>query len=130
MSASQSPALARGAIRRPELSDDLLRIEKLRCAGRFETAAMPDTLDLAERGCWAVNNLTHNVDPEYSYYVYQSIEFGPGEDGPQKNSRTFDLTGKNLRALPWMRTMCGSEEFLAIEQGMLRAMLSSVRDDG
>ena len=131
MSTSQLPALAKGATsRKPELSDDLLRIEKLRCAGRFETATLPDTLDLTGRARWAVNNLTHNVDPEYSYYVYQSIEFGPDDAGPQKSSRTFDITGKNLRALPWMRTMCGSEEFLAIEQAMLRSMLSNVREDG
>jgi hypothetical protein len=111
-------------------TDDLLELDRLRCPGRFVTAEVPETLDLAERAWWAVNNLTHNVDPQYSFYVYQSIDFGAEEEGPVKSTRTFDITGKNLRALPWMRTMCGRDEFLAIERGMLKAMLDSVRADG
>ena len=30
----------------------------------------------------------------------------------------------------WMRTMCGSEEFLDRQYGMMKAMLSNVREDG
>jgi hypothetical protein len=109
---------------------DVLDTDKLKVRGMFYEATAPATLDLAERAELSLNNLTHNVDPNYWYYVYENINFGPKSPGPDPNSRTLDITGKNLRAVPWMRTMCGSNEFLEQEHGMLNAMLSNVREDG
>jgi hypothetical protein len=110
--------------------EDVLAREKLKCGGQFTEAVIPDTLDLAMRAQLSVNNLTHNVDPGTWYYVYQVINFGPGSPGPDPNSRTWDITPKNARALPWMRTMCGSNEGLDQEYGMMQAMLSHVSQDG
>jgi hypothetical protein len=110
--------------------EDVLDQEKMSPRGRFYEARVPDTLDLSERARFSVNNLTHNVDPKDFYYVYQVINFGPKSQGPNRDSRTWDLTPKNARALPWMRTMCGSEEGLDRQYGMMKAMLSNVREDG
>jgi hypothetical protein len=75
------PVARLGREARATTMDDLLDPAKLRIQGHFESAKVPDTLDLAERASFAVNNLTHNVDPKYSYYVYQGIDFGPRETG-------------------------------------------------
>jgi hypothetical protein len=40
----------------------------------------------------------------------------------------MDILGKNLRALPWMRTMCGSNEYLDRQYGMMRALLRNIED--
>ena len=110
--------------------DAVLVKSRMKVRGQSYEAVTPDTLDLADRARLSLNNLTHNVDPNDWYYVYQVINFGPRSAGPDPGSRTLDLTGKNLRALPWMRTMCGGDEFLDEEYGMMRAMLSNVREDG
>src|SRR5438552_2986482 len=112
---------------RPE---DVLDEQKLKPRGRFEEATIPDTLDLAQRARLSVNCLTHNVDPQDWYYVFQGFSFAPGSKGLSFADRTLDITGKNLRALPWMRTMSGSDQSLDRQYGMMRAMLSNVRDDG
>jgi hypothetical protein len=104
--------------------------EKMKARGEFYHAVIPDTLDLAERARLALNYLTHNVDPDYSYYVYQVVSFGARTPGPAANSRTMDLLGKNLRALPWMRTMCGSDEYLDRQYGMMNVFLKSIENDG
>src|SRR5439155_3247582 len=85
--------------------------------------------DLAERARLALSFLTHNVDPNYSYYNYQVVRFDPKNPGPDEASRQMDILGKNLRAIPWMRTMCGGDEYLDRQYGMMRAMLTSI-DNG
>jgi hypothetical protein len=110
--------------------EDVLEEQKLKPRGKFEEAVVPDTLDLAERARLSVNCLTHNVDPQDWYYVFQGFSFAPGSKGLSFADRTLDITGKNLRALPWMRTMCGSDQSLDRHYGMMKAMLSNVRDDG
>jgi hypothetical protein len=54
----------------------------------------------------------------------------PSGVGPSTRSRGCNTPAKNLRALPWLRTMCGSEEFLQEESQILRAMLGYVGKDG
>jgi hypothetical protein len=112
---------------RPE---NVLKKEALKPRGKFEEAVVPETLDLAERARLSVNCLTHNVDPQDWYCVFQGFSFAPDSPGLSFRDRTLDITGKNLRALPWMRTMCGSDQSLDRQYGMMQAMLSSVRDDG
>jgi len=111
-------------------SEDVLDKEKMKPTGRFYEATIPDTLDLAERARLSVRNLTHSMDPDNWYYVFQGIKFGPKSPSPALTSPLFLLTPKNARALPWMRTMCGSEEGLDREYGMMKTMLSNVHDDG
>src|SRR5207237_7515357 len=78
-----------GAALRPE---DVLDQEKMRPRGKFVEATVPDTLDLAERARLSVNNLTHNVDPEDYYYVFQGFTFGPNAKGLSLSDRTLDIT--------------------------------------
>lgn len=110
--------------------DQVLKKDTLRVPGKFYQATVPDTLDLAERARLSVINLTHNVDPNDYYYVYQTINFGPKSAGFDPSARTFDITPKNARALPWMRTMCGSDKYLDQEYGIMKALLSNIRPDG
>ena len=42
----------------------------------------------------------------------------------------WDILPKNIRALPYMRNMCGSSQALDVELEMMRAMLEQVREDG
>ena len=110
--------------------EDVLDQKTLMPRGHFEETVVPDTLDLAERARLSVNCLTHNVDPHDWFYVFQGFTFGPNSKGLSFSDRTLDITGKNLRALPWMRTMSGSDQSLERQYGMMKAMLSNVREDG
>jgi len=93
-------------------------------------AVIPDTLELADRAELSVNNLTHNVDPDDYYYVFQGFSFAPDSKGLSLQDRTLDITGKNLRTLPLLRTVCGSTQGLDIQSGMMKTMLKAVADDG
>src|SRR5207244_4675838 len=114
----------------PLKSEDVLDKEKLKPAGLFYEATIPDTLDLAERARLSVRNLTHSMDPDNWYFVFQGIRFGAKSPGPDPRSAYFLITPKNIRALPWMRTMCGSEEGLDREYGLMKTLLSNIHDDG
>lgn len=109
---------------------ELLDREKMQPTGPFYEATIPDTLDLADRAKLSVRNLTHTMDPDDWYFVYQGINFGPKSPGPDPRSRMSLLTPKNARALPWMRTMCGSAEGLDREYEMMKTLLSCVHDNG
>jgi len=113
----------------PLRAEDVLDLENMKPRGHFYEAAVPDTLDLAERARLAINALTHLVVPETWYYDVQYVDFGP-KGSPPKPLGGFDITPKYARSIPWMRTMCGSDAFLDREYGMMKAMLSNVRDDG
>jgi hypothetical protein len=110
--------------------EDVLNRETFKPRGQSYQATVPDTLDLAERARLSVNVMTHNVDPDWSYYVFQSFDFAPTGSGPNPKHRASNLTAKNLRALPWLRTMCGSIDFVEEESRIWQAMLVNVRKDG
>src|ERR1043166_9515349 len=93
-----------GQTKAPPRVEDVLEEGRLKPRGESEEAVVPDTLDLAERARLSVNCLTHNVDPQDWYYVFQGFSFAPNSKGLSFADRTLDITGKNLRALPWMRT--------------------------
>src|SRR5436309_1262945 len=143
LASSPRGASSAGELPRPE---DVLDMEKMKPRGQFHESTVPDTLDLAERARLSVHNLTHNLDPKNHYFVWQTVKFGPPvkEDstGPEqvggvaRGTRgrlaftTSVLTPKNARALPWLRTMSGSDEFLDREYGMRKALRDNVRGDG
>ena len=123
---SSGPAQGRAHLRLADVLDQ----SAMKPRGTAYELTVPDTLDLAERARLSVNNLTHNVDPDDYYYVFQSFNFSAKSKGLSYPDRTLDITGKNLRALPWMRTMCGSDQGLDRQLGMMNAMLSNVWEDG
>jgi hypothetical protein len=114
----------------PPRVEAVLNQEALKPRGQFYQATVPDTLDLAERARLSINVLTNNSDPDYGYYVFQFFDITENGMGPVPRTRECNNPAKNLRALPWLRTMCGSGEFLEQESGILRAMLGYVGKDG
>ena len=99
--------------------------------GESYDAAVPDTLDLAERARLAVNCLTGALDPDYGYELYFVVRFNA--DPPFMHHEASGLPTNNPKfaeALPMMRAMSGSTQNLEIERGMLKRMLALVADDG
>lgn len=80
--------------------------------------AVPDTLDLAERARLAIYALTLSMNPQKDYDAMGSCV---GQ---------FFLAAKYLEALPMMRVMSGSEEFLDVEQAAMAHMLAQIGEDG
>jgi hypothetical protein len=111
-------------------AEDVLDQRRMMPRGNSYEAVIPDTLDLAHRARLSVNNLTHNVDPDDYYYVFQAFNFSEKSKGLSYPDRTLDITAKNLRALPWMRTMSGSGQSLDRQLAMMKTMLSLVGRDG
>ena len=103
--------------------DDVLKEENLRPQGTWVERTAPDTLDLAERGNSSISVLTHNVLPHRGYYVWSA-----NIDGSQWSSTgTWDITPKNARTLPMLRTMCGTDYNVDVEYNIMRALMSEVR---
>jgi hypothetical protein len=101
---------------------------KIRPHGQWYESTVPDPLDLAKRAELAINVLTGNLEPERFYCVYQGFSFRPPE--PQRRALTWNISPKNARALPWMRTMCGSEQNLDAEYHLMQAMVDQLANDG
>ena len=108
--------------------------EKMQPQGEWYEATLPDTLDLARHAELSINVLTRNVEPTLAYSVYQGFHFAPtsveGRDELVPRSLTWNITGKNIRALPWMRTMSGSTDNLEVEYNTMRAMVQEIHEDG
>jgi hypothetical protein len=92
-------------------------------------ATVPDTLDLAEQARLSINALIGNMDPQQHYGVYQSFSLRRANPA-HPSAITWNITVKNARTLPTLRVMNGDTFGLDAEYGMLRALLSQVRDDG
>jgi len=108
--------------------DETLKRELMRVPGNWETVTVPDTLDLAERARYAINCLTGNLAPDSFFCTYQALDL----DTPSTDARglTWNITPENLGALPLLRTMCGSEQNLAIEYNAMRALMEQIDDNG
>ena len=105
-----------------------LDLDSIRPRGEYYTVEAPDTLDLAERARLSINSLTGNVDPDRFYAVYQAFDFTP--DQFKIHGLTWNLVCKNARALPKLRAMCGSDQNLEIERGIMARLLAQVNADG
>ncbi len=94
--------------------------------GDWQSVAMPDTLDLAERGRLAVSALTQ-LDPEAFYACCQWFDMN--KPGPMKGNNWTCML-KYLRALPRMRAISGSDQNLDVEIQAMRTVLAQVGTDG
>jgi len=110
------------------VAEDVLDIEKMKPRGSWYEATVPATLDLAERAKLSINVLTRNVEPDTYYGVYQSFTFNTLP--LRRHALTWNITPKNARTLPLLRTMCGSDFNLDVEYGMMKAFLDQVCTDG
>ncbi len=99
--------------------------------GWFEKLTVPDTLDLADRARLAINALTGTLDPDHEYEVYQLCV--PGGDYPyftHEGTGFPTINPKYAEALPMMRVMCGSEQNLEHQTGMMKMILSRIQPPG
>jgi hypothetical protein len=120
-------------------SSNVLNFETMKSKGTWYEARVPDTLDLAVRAELAIHALIGDVDPEHFYGVYQGFKFNADppaiEDGHRGKTQDdalygLTLTPRNVRTLPMLRVMSGSDHGLKIEYEMMRSLLNQVRANG
>jgi hypothetical protein len=96
--------------------------------GTTEKTTVPDTLDLAERARLAVHGIMGSIDPDlltmYGLIFYATPR--PHQSHWASAETTCDP--KFAESLPLLRTMCGSEEGLDLQERYLAAMLNRVQD--
>ena len=111
---------------------DVINLERMKPRGRWYEATVPNTLDLAERTELSINALTGDVDPDRYYGVYQGFKFdaNPPHVAGSDILYGLTLTARNVRTLPMLRAMNGSDFKLDVEYGMMRALMSRIRKDG
>lgn len=98
--------------------------------GQRYVASVPATLDLAERGHFAINALVGNLEPNEFYGVYQAFLFNTNPPYADKNSLTWNISPKNARTLPMLRAMNGSDYGLDVEYGLMRELMEAIRPNG
>lgn len=92
-------------------------------------AAVPDTLDLAERASLAINALTQTADPDNNYESYQCghLDHRP----PHMNHRwAGPCLAKPFEAIPMMRIMSGSSQNPGVEAKMGEGLVRDIEKDG
>lgn len=117
----------------------VLELDSIKPRGTRYEARVPDTLDLAARAELAINGLIGDVAPEHFYGVYQGFKFNADppaiESGHTGNTNDdalygLTLTPRNVRTLPMLRAMSGSDFGLKVEFGMMQNLLEQVGADG
>ena len=117
----------------------VLNPESMKPRGTWYEARVPDTLDLAQRAALAINGLIGDVDPEHFYGVYQGFKFNvdpprveSGHTGNAQDDALYGLTltPRNVRTLPMLRAMSGSDFGLKTEYGMMQSLLDQVMPNG
>ncbi len=111
-------------------SSTWLTLDSIKPRGTFYDVTVPDTLDLEERAKLAINALIGNLEPDNFYAVDQAFMFNVSHPYADPKSQTWNISPKNARTLPMMRAMCGSDFGLETEYGLMRALMSQIREDG
>ena len=118
--AAAPPATSTAPLNHPKIS------------GTTYEAAVPDTLDLAERARLGINHFTSIISPENDYEMYWGGGFGDN-DPPGMNLQYSPLMAcqpKAMEALAMERLMCGSTQNLDREAKMLAVMASYIGPEG
>jgi hypothetical protein len=117
----------------------VLNLETMKPRGTWYEASVPDTLDLAARAELAINGLIGDVDPNRFYGVYQGFKFNAdppyiesGHTGKTEDDALYGLTltPRNVRTLPMLRAMSGSDYGLQTEYQMMRTLLYQIGPSG
>jgi hypothetical protein len=95
--------------------------------GEDYRAAIPDTLDLAERGRLAINALTGMADLAYKYEPYHCANLA-GHPASMNHTWGGNCTPKVAEALSMMRVMTGSDQNLAVDLRMLDPVVADVEN--
>src|SRR5271170_3527502 len=119
--------------------NNVLNLETMKPSGIWYEASVPDTLDLAARAELAINGLIGDVDPNRFYGVYQGFKFNAdppyiekGHTGKTEDDALYGLTltPRNVRTLPMLRAMSGSDYGLQTEYQMMGALLHQIAPSG
>jgi hypothetical protein len=98
-------------------------------SGSTYEAEIPDTLDLAERGAFAVNALTGTACPEHGFETYHGGHFD--HRPPYLSLRTNGpCMQKPVHALPMMRVMSGSTLDQDYDLKMMEAITRDIDEKG
>ncbi len=97
--------------------------------GKYYSALVPDTLDLADMAARVVHAMTQPTDPQADYEVYWWIVFGTKP--PHMVHQFSDQIQFGILAnLPGMRLISGSREGAEMEKSFIAGALKNVGDDG
>ncbi|MFN8008216.1 MAG: glycoside hydrolase family 127 protein [Terriglobia bacterium] len=100
-------------------------------SGEYYEAAVPDSLDLAERASLAINGLAGTLDVERNYEIYFRVLFFTNPPYLFHDTTGFPTNNPKFgESFPMMRIMSGDDKNLDIEAGMMNAMVSSLGEDG
>lgn len=101
--------------------------------GRRYAAAIPDTLDLADRMALAVNAMTNVWCPEHKWAMYFNVDL-LSDSGVLSNLRMYDsylnIPPKIIEALALCRLASGSGQQLSVDREVLSAQLGFLGPDG
>jgi hypothetical protein len=87
-------------------------------------AAVPDTLDLADRAKSALHCIANTVDPDDEFQMWFEVFWNNNPPYLLHSGCDVECTPKFLDALTQLRLASGSRDYLDIEQGMEKALLS------
>jgi hypothetical protein len=87
-------------------------------------ATVPDTLDLAERAKWAMHGIANTVDPDDEFQMWFDVFWNNDPPYLKHSGCDVECTPKFLDAMTLLRLASGSREYVDIEQGMEKALLS------
>ena len=98
--------------------------------GESYQATVPATLDLAERARLAINALTGMINPKSDYELYFLVYHMANPPAMVHCPSDLNTVGKYLEVLPLLRAMCGSDQNLDLEHGLLKVVLKQQGPDG
>lgn len=114
--------------------EEILDREAMEPDGLFYEATVPDTLDLADRARMAINNLTRapwdtvlSAESLTDRYGDESLLTREVLSEKIEASPPF-INVKQLRTLPKLRAMCGSDQNLDAEYEAMKKLLQTVAD--
>jgi hypothetical protein len=100
------------------------------------SAAVPDTLDLAERARLGVNAMTGIIVPEENFQPQQGVRYYRNPPVMSGEYGTFvvqvgnEMWGKHVEALLEMRLMSGSDQGADLDIKSIEGMVGQIEDDG
>ncbi|MBI2843827.1 MAG: AGE family epimerase/isomerase [Armatimonadetes bacterium] len=111
-------------------------INRPKVVGDYYKAAVPDTLDLAERASLGINHFTSIISEKDDYEMYWRADFDKSDNWAWPGYMWFQLSplfacqAKALEAMAMCRVASGSQQHLERETRMMEMMVSHLGDDG
>lgn len=97
----------------------------------FKKVSVPDSLDLVERAKLGLNGLLRTLDPECDFEPYCFTFYGAHPEYFVHSSTTISgVMIKFLEAVALLRNMTGTSHLKDLEDGMLKAIIENISEDG